>query len=116
MFERLKHEMEEETDHAARLIARILFLEDTPDLTQQADIKIGKEPKVMLANDLEMELAVVDMLREAISVCEKERDYQTREILLGLLDDTEEDHVYWLEQQLGLIDKIGLKNYLQSQM
>ena len=59
---------------------------------------------------------MADALKEAISACEKERDYQTRQILNQLLEDTEMDHAYWLEKQLGLIKKLGLKNYLQSQM
>jgi bacterioferritin len=70
----------------------------------------------MLKNDLALEYKVVDHLREVIAVCEQEKDYETREILEALLDDTERDHTYWLEQQLGLIDKVGIKNYLQSQM
>ncbi|MGD8615652.1 MAG: ferritin-like domain-containing protein, partial [Gammaproteobacteria bacterium] len=53
---------------------------------------------------------------EVIAHCESVEDYGTREILQGLLKDTEEDHTYWLEQQLGLIEKIGLQDYLQSQM
>ena len=63
-----------------------------------------------------MEYEVVGALKEAIVVCEQEKDFQTREILEQMLADTEEDHAYWLEKQLGLIDKIGLQNYLQSQM
>ncbi|MCG8097768.1 MAG: bacterioferritin, partial [Candidatus Thiodiazotropha taylori] len=55
-------------------------------------------------------------LKEAITVCEAEQDYQSREILEVMLKDTEEDHAYWLEKQLGLIEIIGLPNYLQSQM
>jgi bacterioferritin len=55
-------------------------------------------------------------LKDAISVCEKERDYQTREILNQLLEDTEMDHAYWLEKQLGLIERLGLENYLQTQV
>jgi bacterioferritin len=70
----------------------------------------------MLKNDLKLEYLVVDHLREVIAVCEQEQDIETREILEILLTDTEEDHTYWLEQQLGLIENIGLKNYLQSQM
>ena len=50
------------------------------------------------------------------AICEQEKDFETREILEVLLDDTEMDHAYWLEQQLGLIEKVGLQNYLQSQM
>ena len=72
--------------------------------------------KEMLENDLQVEYTVAVALKEAIKVCEEEQDYDTRRILVKLLDDTEMDHAYWLEQQLGLIEHIGLKNYLQSQM
>jgi bacterioferritin len=116
LYERLNHEMEEETEHADALIKRILFLEGTPDLSEQDNLYIGKTVPEMLQNDLKVEYAVVGMLKEAIAVCEQEQDFQTREILEPLLADTEEDHAYWLEQQLGLIDKIGLQNYIQSQM
>lgn len=70
----------------------------------------------MLANDLKLELTVVSALKNAIKITEEEQDYQTPEILEVLLKDTEENHTYWLEKQLGLIEKIGLPNYLQSQM
>ena len=49
-------------------------------------------------------------------MCESEQDYHSREILEKLLEDTEVDHTWWLEKQLGLIGKVGLQNYLQSQM
>lgn len=68
----------------------------------------------MLKNDLALEMSVIAALKEAISCCESEKDYESREILEVLLKDTEEDHTYWLEKQLGLIDKVGLKNYIQS--
>ena len=117
LYERIKHEHEEETQHASRLIERILFLEGTPDLgTRKPEIKVGKNVPKMLKNDLNLEYLVVDHLREVIAVCEQEKDFETREILEQLLYDTEVDHAYWLEQQLGLIEHIGLKNYLQSQM
>ena len=69
----------------------------------------------MLARDLEVEYEVVTTLREAMACCEKQQDYITRDMLLDLLRDTEEDHAHWLEQQLNLIKQIGLQNYLQSQ-
>ncbi|OSM01802.1 bacterioferritin [Magnetofaba australis] len=116
LHERLNHEMQEETDHASKLISRILFLEGTPDLAEQGKMKVGSNPKEMLENDLEMELYVVGAIRKAIALCENENDYVSRELLESLLDDTEEDHVYWLEQQLRLIKTIGMENYLQSQM
>ena len=116
LFERIKHEAEEELQHASMLVERILFLEGTPDVASRDALRIGKSVAQMLANDLQYELEVVAALKEAIATCETRKDYQTREILEALLKDTEEDHTYWLEQQLGLIDRLGLQNYLQSQM
>jgi bacterioferritin len=116
LHERIHHEMEEETEHAARLIERMLFLEGTPDLSAREPLKVGRDVPEMLNNDLEMELSVINHLKEVIAHCESVGDYGTREILQGLLKDTEEDHTYWLEQQLGLIENIGLQDYLQSQM
>jgi len=114
LFERLKHEQEEELEHAARLIERILFLEGTPDVAARDPLKIGKDVPSMLKNDLEYELFVGKELKKVIALCEKEKDYVSRQILVDLLKDTEDDHTYWLEKQLGLIDKMGLKNYIQS--
>jgi len=116
LFERINHESEEEKEHATALIRRILFLEATPDMTQRDGLKVGTDVPSMLTSDLELEYAVAAGLKAAIVVCEQERDFQTRTILEQNLRDTEEDHAYWLEQQLGLIEKLGLPNYLQSQM
>ena len=116
LFERIDHEMDDEKQHADALIKRILFLEGTPNLSSRSGLNIGKNVPEMLSNDLVLEHSVITNLKTAISVCEEENDYQTREILEVMLADTEEDHTYWLEKQLGLIDKVGLQNYLQSQM
>ncbi|MBX3629109.1 MAG: bacterioferritin [Nitrosomonas sp.] len=116
LYERIGHEMDDEKQHADLLIKRILYLEGVPILGNRSPLKIGKDVPGMLQNDLELERSVIVALRNAIADCEQERDYQTREILEQLLADTEEDHAYWLEKQLYLIDKIGLQNYLQSQM
>ena len=116
LYERINHEMQDETGHASSLIERILFLEDTPDLSQQDPINVGKTVPEMLQFDLNYEYEVIGNLKTAIAVCEQEQDYQSRDLLLTILADTEEDHAHWLEQQLGLIEKIGLPNYLQSQM
>ena len=115
LYERISHEMEDETQHADDLIRRMLFLEATPDLSEQDPLRIGNTVPEMLQKDLDVEYEVVGALKEAIAVCEEEQDYQTREILEKMLEDTEEDHAYWLEKQLGLIEKLGLQNYLQSQ-
>ncbi|NOQ64417.1 MAG: bacterioferritin, partial [Methyloprofundus sp.] len=116
LYERISHEAQEELQHADQLIQRILFLEGTPDVASRDSLRIGKDVPSMLANDLKLELEVVAALKSAIKTVEAEQDYQTREILEVLLKDTEEDHTYWLEKQLGLIDKIGVQNYLQAQM
>lgn len=116
LYERLNHEMEEETQHSDWLIKRILFLEGVPCMTKRRELLIGSDVRSMMQNDLTLELEVVSCVREVIAICEEEGDYQTREVLEKLLFDTEEDHVYWLEQQLGLIEKIGIQNYQQSQM
>jgi bacterioferritin len=114
LFERVAHERTEELDHADKLIRRILFLEGTPDVGKRGKMKIGKDVPEMLKHDLAYEIAVVKDLKAAIAQCEAEQDYETRAILRELLHDTEEDHAHWLEQQLGLIDRMGLHNYLQS--
>jgi len=116
LYERIAHETQEELQHADELVQRILFLEGIPDIASRGALKIGVDIPSMLANDLKLELEVVSALKKSIKIVEAEQDYQTREILEVLLKDTEEDHTYWLEKQLGLIDKIGLENYLQKQM
>lgn len=115
LYERLNHEMIEETEHADALLQRILFLEGVPDMTPDA-VRVGKTVPEMLKTDLTLEYEVRAALAKGIALCEQHRDYGTRDILKAQLKDTEEDHAYWLEIQLGLIDKVGLENYLQSQM
>lgn len=116
LYERIAHEVQDELGHADALVKRILFLEGTPDLAKRDPIHIGNTVPEMLKNDLDLELRVVKALREVMTFCESVQDYVTRDILLTLLDDTEHDHTHWLEKQLGLIECIGLQNYLQSQM
>ncbi|BCV33541.1 bacterioferritin [Shewanella algae] len=116
LYERIKHESDDEREHAAKLIARILFLEGTPDVASRDAFTIGKNVQEMLHNDLQYEYKVAANLREAITLCEQLKDYQSRELLELLLEETEDDHMYWLEKQLGLIDKVGLQNYIQSKM
>jgi len=116
LFERIDHEFDDEKSHASLLIERILFLEGTPDMTKREGVVIGKDVPEMLASDLRVELAVDQKLKEVIALCEAQQDYVSRDMLQTLINDTESDHTFWLEQQLGLINKIGLENYLQSQM
>ncbi len=115
LYERINHEMEEETQHADALLKRILFLEGIPDMAPTA-FTFGQSVPGMLKLDLALEYEVRAALAKGIALCEQHQDYTTRDILLTQLKDTEEDHAYWLEIQLALIDKVGLENYLQSQM
>ena len=116
LFERINHEFDDEKGHATKLIQRMLFLEGQPDMVSRTGYQLGTTVPDMLASDLRVEYEVAEQLRVTISLCEKERDYVTRDMLLVLLDDTEMDHAHWLEQQLGLIKSLGLENYLQSQL
>ncbi|RMX15887.1 bacterioferritin [Vandammella animalimorsus] len=115
LYERLNHEMEEETQHADDIMRRIFMLEGKPDM-RPLEFTPGDTVPQMLQKDLDTELEVRDRLRAAMQLCEEQGDYVSRDMLLRQLRDTEEDHAYWLEQQLALIEKIGLPNYLQTQM
>ncbi|PTY35633.1 bacterioferritin [Saccharospirillum sp. MSK14-1] len=116
LHERIAHEFEDEKGHAKALIERMLFLEGIPDMVSRIPLRIGQDVPAMLDNDLQVEYEVQKALVDAIKVCEDAQDYHSREILEKLLDDTEVDHAWWLEKQLGLIKKIGLQNYIQSQL
>ena len=114
LYERLNHEMQEETEHADALLRRILMLGGLPDMRPK-EFTPGTTVPEMLRKDLATEYEVRAALQGGIALCEGARDYVSRDILLTQLRDTEEDHAYWLEKQIGLIDKVGLENYLQSQ-
>lgn len=115
LYTRINHEMEEETQHADDILRRILFLEGTPDMRPDA-FTPGQTVEEMLRTDLALEYSVQKSLTAAMKLCEKHNDYVTRDMLLTQLRDTEEDHTYWLEKQLRLIEMLGLENYLQSQI
>ena len=116
LHERIAHEFDDEKGHAKVLIERILFLEGKPDIRTRTEVRVGQDVEEMLGFDLQLEYEVRDALKDAIALCEQEQDYQTCNVLMPLLTDTEEDHAYWLEQQLRLIRMLGLSNYLQAQM
>jgi len=96
-------------------LKRILFLEGTPDMRPDA-FEAGETVEEMLRKDLALEYQVRANLAKGIALCETHGDYVSRQMLLTQLADTEEDHTYWLEKQLRLIEMIGLENYQQSKM
>lgn len=115
IYERIDHEMQEEAAHADAIIRRVLFLGGIPNMERDS-IDVGSDVCTCLKADLALEYHVREKLARGIQLCEEKGDYISRDMLRQQLSDTEEDHTYWLEKQLGLIELIGLQNYIQSQI
>ena len=110
------HEYEESVDemkHADQLIERILFLEGLPNLQDLGKLFIGESVKEILECDLRLEMVAIPDLRAGIADAEKAGDFVSRDLFSSILD-SEEEHVDWIETQLGLIEKIGEERYIQT--
>ena len=103
----------DEMRHADRLVKRILFLEGLPNLQDLGKLFIGEDVREILECDLKLEMAAHPMYQAAIAHCESVKDFVTRELLVEI-QKSEEEHIDFIEEQLGLIEKMGLPNYIQS--
>ena len=113
-----EHEYKESIDemkHADKLIERILFLDGLPNLQNLGKLLVGENPKEAMECDLKLEQAAVPDLKAAIAHAEIVGDYVSRELFENILE-SEEEHIDWLETQLGLIERLGEANYLQAKL
>ena len=104
-----------EMKHAEKLIDRILFLEGVPEIARYDVIRVGIDVKEQFENDLVLETSGVKAYNDAVELCARLKDNGSRELLDGILVESEE-HVDWLETQLSLIKDVGLQLYLQHQI
>lgn len=104
-----------EMRHAEKLIDRIIQIEGVPEIARYDVIKVGDDVKTQFENDLALEQKGVEAYRKVIEICYDEHDHASREVVEPILTESEE-HVDWLESQLGLIDLMGIENYLTTQV
>ncbi|MDO6425807.1 bacterioferritin [Thalassotalea sp. 1_MG-2023] len=100
---------------ADAIIERVLFLEGLPNLQRLGALSIGEKTEEMLQCDTKFQLAQIEQMKQAIVVCEQEKDFVTRQLLVEILD-YEEEHLDWLETQEYQIEQMGLEKYLQAQL
>ncbi len=103
----------DEMKHADELMERILFLEGLPNVQDLHKVRIGEDPVECLECDLALERDAIPVLRDSIDHAESVQDFVSRNLLRSILA-SEEEHVDWLETQLGLVKAVGRENWLQS--
>lgn len=106
---------EEETAHSSRLMQRILFLGGNPELADARQITAQLNVETQLQQDQNLLVVAIDLLREAVTQAEAEKDFVSRDLFAEMLAD-EETHLHWVQTQLKQITLLGLENYLQSQL
>ena len=109
------HESIDEMKHADKLSERILFLDGLPNFQNLGKLRIGENPLELLKADLALELEALPTLKDAIAYCEQVGDYVSRDLFAGILE-SEEEHIDWIETQLGLIECLGEQNYLLTKI
>ena len=109
-----RHESIDEMKHADKLADRILFLEGLPNFQAIHKLKVGENVEEILRADLALEMEAIPLLKEAVGHCESVRDYSSRDLFAGILEN-EEQHVDFLETQFEMIARMGLQNYIQLQ-
>lgn len=113
-----EHEYKESIDemkHADALTQRILFLDGLPNYQALGKLRIGENPRELLECDLALEHEALPALREGVAHCESSGDYTSRQLFADILK-SEEDHIDWIETQLGLIARLGEAAYLQTKL
>ena len=115
LYDKHYHESLGEMKHAEKIIERIIFLEGVPEIARYDVIRVGSNVKEQFEYDLKLEMGGVKHYNETVALCNQVGDHGTRDLLEPILRESEE-HVDWLETQLGLIDAVGLERYLAEQM
>jgi bacterioferritin len=115
LHEKIRAESIDEMRHADQIIDRILFLDGLPNLQRLDKLHVGQTVPEQLKSDLELEQHALKRLRDGITVCRDAADRTSEELLVSILA-AEEEHIDWIETQLGLIDQIGEKHYLAQQL
>jgi len=115
LYNKVYLESIDEMKHADALIARVLFLDGLPNVQRLGKVNIGEDPREMLQSDLALEYEALPRLNHAVALCREKGDNGTSKLVEDILR-SEEEHVDWLETQIGLIDALGETAYLTGQI